>query len=98
MVFDTLKACLLQAPILGFLTEDGRYILDTDASLFAVGGILNHLQESPVVPTSALYYTGGKCWLQSPCVLTSASTCGAHSLRCALFIVRSGDSRTVLEQ
>ena len=35
-------ACLLQAPILGFPTKDGRFILD--ASLFAVGGILNQLQ------------------------------------------------------
>ena len=33
--FETLKACLLQAPILGFPTEDGLFILDTDASLFA---------------------------------------------------------------
>ena len=42
VAFDTLKACLLQAPIhvLGFPTE-GRFILDMDASLFAVGGILN---------------------------------------------------------
>ena len=37
VAFDTLKACLLQAPILGFLTEEGRFVLDTDASLFAVG-------------------------------------------------------------
>ena len=34
--FDTLTACLLNAPILGFLMEEGRFILDTDASLFAV--------------------------------------------------------------
>ena len=38
IAFDALKTCLLNAPILGFLTEDGRFILDTDASLFAVGG------------------------------------------------------------
>ena len=35
--FEALKACLISAPILGFPTEDGRFILDTDASLFAVG-------------------------------------------------------------
>ena len=35
--FDVLNACLLSAPILGFPTEDGRFLLDTDASLFAVG-------------------------------------------------------------
>ena len=34
--FDTLKACLLHAPILGFSTEEGRFIMDTDASLFAL--------------------------------------------------------------
>ena len=36
--FEALKACLISAPILGFPTEDGRFLLDTDASLFAVGG------------------------------------------------------------
>ena len=35
--FEALKACLISAPILGFPTEDGRFLLDTDASLFAVG-------------------------------------------------------------
>ena len=33
MAFDALKACLLSAPILGFPTDDGRFLLDTDASL-----------------------------------------------------------------
>ena len=36
--FEALKACLISAPILGFPTEDGRFLQDTDASLFAVGG------------------------------------------------------------
>ena len=45
VAFYTLKACLLQAPTLGFPTEEGRFILDTDASLFAVGGVLNQLQD-----------------------------------------------------
>ena len=43
--FDALKACLLSAPILGFPTEDGRFLLDADASLFAVSGILNQIQD-----------------------------------------------------
>ena len=44
---EALKACLISAPILGFPTEDGRFLLDTDASLFAVGGggVLNQLQD-----------------------------------------------------
>ena len=41
VAFDTLKSCLLNIPILGFPTEDGQFILDTDTSLFAVGGVLN---------------------------------------------------------
>ena len=39
--FDALKACLLSAPILGFPTEEGRFVLDNDASLFAVGGVIH---------------------------------------------------------
>ena len=42
--FEAVKACLISAPILGFPTEDGRFVLDTDASLFAVRGILSQLQ------------------------------------------------------
>ena len=42
--FDTLKACLLSAPILGFPTEDDRFVLDTDASLFAIGDVLSQVQ------------------------------------------------------
>ena len=36
--FEALKGCLISAPILGFPTEQGRFLLDTDVSLFAVGG------------------------------------------------------------
>ena len=43
--FEALKDCLIRAPILGFPTEEGRFLLDTDASLFAVGGVLNQLQD-----------------------------------------------------
>ena len=43
--FEALKACLICAPILGFPTEDGRVLLGTDASLFAVGGVLNQIQD-----------------------------------------------------
>ena len=38
-------AFLVRAPILGFPTEGGRLVLGTDASLFAVGGVLSQLQE-----------------------------------------------------
>ena len=43
--FEALKACLISAPVLGFPTEQGRFLLDTDASLFAVEGVLNQLQD-----------------------------------------------------
>ena len=42
--FDALKVCLLSAPILGFPTEEDRFVLDMDASLFAIGGVLNQVQ------------------------------------------------------
>ena len=45
---------------MGFPNEEGRFILDTDASLFAVGGVLNQLQEyREVIPTPVLYNTAG---------------------------------------
>ena len=46
---------MLQAPILGFPTENDRFILDTDASLFAVGGVVNQVQ-GEVVPAASLYH------------------------------------------
>ena len=33
--FDALKACLLCAPILGFPTEEDRFVLDMDASFIS---------------------------------------------------------------
>ena len=47
--FDSLKACLLCAPILGFPTENDRFVLDTDASLFAIGGALSQIQNEEEV-------------------------------------------------
>ena len=65
----TLRSCLLQVPILGFPTEDDRFILDTDASIFAVGGVLNQLQGdrelTPAVvsgcPRGGIVLLAGKC-------------------------------------
>ena len=47
--FDALKACLLSAPILGYPTENDRFVLDTDASLFAIGGVLSQIQNEEEV-------------------------------------------------
>ena len=44
---EALKACLISAPILGLPTEKGQ--LDTDSSLFAVGGVLNQQDDMEVV-------------------------------------------------
>ena len=44
VAFEALKFYLLQAPILGFPTEAARIVLDTNASLFVVGGVLNQIQ------------------------------------------------------
>ena len=43
---STNGVCLISAPILSFPTENGRFVLDMDASLFAVGGALNQLQDT----------------------------------------------------
>ena len=71
MAFDALKACLLSAPILGFPTEDGRFLLDTDASLFAVGGVRFRMIEKWLLRTPAAAFAclsfdtarhAEKCW------------------------------------
>ena len=47
-------------PIIGFPTEDGRFVLDTDASLFAVGGILSQQQKEGEV---VIAYASHSLWL-----------------------------------
>ena len=42
--FQTLKQRLMTAPIMGYPREEGQYILDTDASGFAIGAVLSQLQ------------------------------------------------------
>ena len=57
VAFDTLKACLLQTLILSFPTKGGRFILDTDTSLFCV---LNQLQDDREV---VIAYASRSLWL-----------------------------------
>ena len=45
--FQTLKQRLLCAPIMGYPREEGQYILDTDASGFAIGAVLSQVQTDP---------------------------------------------------
>ena len=47
--FDALKACLLSAQILGCPMEEDRFVLDTDVSLFAIGGVLGQIQNEEEV-------------------------------------------------
>ena len=42
--FDELREALISAPVMAFPQETGRYILDTDASGYAIGGVLSQLQ------------------------------------------------------
>ena len=44
--FAALRATLMDAPILAFLTETGLYVLDTDASNFGLGGVLSQVQNN----------------------------------------------------
>ena len=45
VAFETLRQKLIEAPVMAYPLDDGRYILDTDASGFAIGGVLS--QEQP---------------------------------------------------
>ena len=40
--FQKIKRELYEAPLLGMPTEKGVYVLDTDASVAAISGILHH--------------------------------------------------------
>ena len=43
--FENIKRELCEAPVLGMPTEKGMYVLDTDASVVAISGILHQEQE-----------------------------------------------------
>ncbi|PIK61119.1 Retrovirus-related Pol polyprotein from transposon [Apostichopus japonicus] len=43
--FQKLKTALITAPILAYPTDDGTYIIDTDASHFGLGCVLSQCQE-----------------------------------------------------
>ena len=45
VAFENIKRELCEAPVLGMPTEDGIYVLDTDASVVAISGILHQEQE-----------------------------------------------------
>ena len=43
--FDTLKAKLASPPVLAYPKDEGEYILDTDASNYAIGAVLSQIQD-----------------------------------------------------
>ena len=43
--FEKLKLALISAPVMAFPQAEGRYILDTDASGYGIGGVLSQLQK-----------------------------------------------------
>ena len=45
VAFENIKRELCEAPVLGMPTEDGMYVLDTNASVVAISGILHQEQE-----------------------------------------------------
>ena len=45
---DTLKSCLISAPVLAMPVDDAQYILDTDASDLGLGAVHSQIQAQRV--------------------------------------------------
>jgi len=62
--FEALKAALIEAPVLAYPDNEKPYILDTDASGYAMGGVLSQTQddgaEKPVAYASYAFDKGQK--------------------------------------
>ena len=43
--FERLKKALVSAPVLGYPTREGKFVLDTDASATAIGAVLSQIQD-----------------------------------------------------
>ena len=43
--FERLKTCLITAPILALPRAEGQYVLDTDASAYGIGAVLQQIQD-----------------------------------------------------
>ena len=82
MAFEALKACLVRTPILGFPTEGGRFVLDMDASLFVVGGVLSQLQEDREV---VIAYASRSLWLSQQRYCTTRREMLAAVVMCTHF-------------
>ena len=80
--FDALKACLLSAPILGFPTEKDRFVLDTDASLFVIGGVLSQIQNEEEV---VIAYASRSLRISQRCYCTTRREMLAAVVMCTHF-------------
>jgi hypothetical protein len=58
--FDTLKSCLTTSPVLDFPTTDGIFILDTDASKYAIGAVLSQYKPGETVTDAKVIAYGSK--------------------------------------
>ena len=56
--FEKLKETLVNPPVLAMPSQDGEYVLDTDASDVAIAGILHQWQYSPEVDKQVLRVIG----------------------------------------
>ena len=105
VAFDTFKTCVMNAPILGFPTEDGQFILDTDTSLFAMGGCSTNSRRigrssshtSAGVsgcPSDGIARHAGRCWRRLSCVLIFGRIYGELSSLCVRITVHFGGCRS----
>ena len=60
--FETLKDCMTTAPVLAYPIDTGRFILDTDASDYAMGAVLSQMQhdENGVLIERPIAYSSKK--------------------------------------
>ena len=87
--FAGLRDALIRAPILSVPTEDGDYILDTDASNFGLGGVLSQIEDNVecviaycsrvLLPSQQKYCTTKREMLSaaSMCIQFRSYLCGA---------------------
>ena len=80
--YDALKASLLSAPILGFPTEQDRFVLDTDSSLFAIGGVLSQIQDEEEV---VIAYASRSLRISQRCYCTTRHEMLAAVVMCTHF-------------
>ena len=62
---ENIKRELCEAPVLGMPTEKGMYVLDTDASVVAISGILHQEQEWNGMEErfSVQLHMAARCWV-----------------------------------